>query len=136
MIRNIDKPVPRAKPQTDKIHPVGIPFKGLNTVSPYGSMTEGDAISLNNVIVESYGLRTRKGYTTWATGFPTNKPVNSILNYYPSTYDANQNFKLGSLNYQDMAGQMMVTPQILVGSTPSILVGPMPATGVNHEVPS
>ena len=121
MIRNITKPVPRAKPQTDKIHPVGIPFKGLNTVSPYGSMTEGDAISLNNVIVESYGLRTRKGYTAWATGFPDNTPINSILNYYPSTYDANQSFKLGSLNYQDMAGHMMVSPRSALGPGPGTI---------------
>jgi hypothetical protein len=88
MFRESGAPVARAKQRVNNIVVVGVPFKGLNTRSPYGSMLPNEAIALNNVIVESVGIRTRKGYTEWCTALPgTAAPaVRSILSYYPATY--------------------------------------------------
>jgi len=86
MFRQTGKVVPRAKKQVDYLVPIGIPYKGLNTRSPFGSMDPNDAIAVNNVLVETQGLRTRKGYTEWARDLPAVTPVHTIMNYYPGTY--------------------------------------------------
>ena len=120
MFRAPNEKVPRAKPTTSSMVPVGIPFKGLNSAAPYSSMDPNEAISLNNVIIEAYGARTRKGYTEWAVGLPTEDPVHSILNYYPSTYDTQAQTWVGDngLRYRDINQIGTATPLSALGPGP------------------
>ena len=76
---------PRAQPQLGAITPLAIPYKGLNARDTFAVMGPEYAISLTNVLVEPYGLRTRKGYTEWATGLPAAVPVSTMMSYYPAT---------------------------------------------------
>lgn len=80
---------PRARAQTGILTPLAIPVKGLNARDTFAVMGPEFAIALNNVIVEPYGLRTRKGYTEWATGIPPApgpiSPVHTVMVYYPAT---------------------------------------------------
>lgn len=85
MFRVANKPVPKAKPQTGQLFPSGIPTKGIDARSAFSAMDPQSAVMLNNVISESYGLRTRKGYTEWANTIPGSGGVNSVLNYIPAT---------------------------------------------------
>ena len=119
MLTNAINSKARPNPAANTIIPVGVPFKGLNTRSPYGSMEPNFAIALNNVIVESVGLRTRKGYTEWATNFPTATPVATILNYYPASFDAaSQPSGTNQFVYSDMAKIPVVSPRSNLGPGP------------------
>ena len=75
--------VRRARPQVGAITPLTIPSKGVNARDTFAVMGAEFAISLKNVIVEPYGIRTRKGYTEWATGLPSTLPVPTLMSYYP-----------------------------------------------------
>ena len=119
MFRAPGAAIPRSKPQTGHFAPVGIPHKGLNTRSPFASMDPNDAISLNNVLVESYGLRTRRGYTEWATGLPSTNPVHSVLNYFPGTTVVAAT--VAAQPFQDMVGMTMVQPRSAAGPGPGII---------------
>lgn len=77
--------VPRAVPQTGELVPFGIPFRGIDARSPFAVMGPEHAVTLVNVIPESYGLRTRKGYTEYATGLPLTTPIPTLLSYYPAS---------------------------------------------------
>ena len=77
---------PRAVPLVGKLTPFNVPYKGLNYRSPFSVMGPEYAISLINAIPESFGLRSRKGYTEWATGIPApQNPVKTLMSYYPPT---------------------------------------------------
>jgi hypothetical protein len=75
----------RARPQVGNITALTLPSKGMNARDTFAAMGPEFAISLVNVIVEPYGLKTRKGYTEWATNFPSAAPVWTVMNYYPAT---------------------------------------------------
>ena len=60
-----------------------MPFQGLDARSPLAGMSANHAISLNNLIVETYGLRARKGYTEYARDLPDEDPISTLLVYYP-----------------------------------------------------
>ena len=86
MFRTATSPVPRAKQAFGKAAPMMIPYKGLNTRSPFSTMGSEYAIALDNVLVETYGLRTRKGYRDWATNIPGGTiPVHTVMHYYPAS---------------------------------------------------
>jgi hypothetical protein len=75
----------RSRQQVGQVVPVGIPLKGLNTRDAFAAMGPEYAISLNNVTVEDFGIKTRKGYIEWAINVPGSGPVWSLMNYYPSS---------------------------------------------------
>jgi len=60
------------------------PIGGLNTRDGIANMPPSDAVVLTNWIPDTYGLRSRKGFSEWATGFPGSAPVKSILPYFAS----------------------------------------------------
>lgn len=74
---------PRAKPLTGQITPLAIPYKGLDARSSFSVMSAEYAITLSNVVVEPYGLRTRKGYTEWARNLDGDGGVLTLMVYYP-----------------------------------------------------
>jgi hypothetical protein len=75
----------RAQPQLGTITPLAIPAKGLNARDAFALMPPEYAISLVNALCEPYGLRTRKGYTEWATGMAPVTAVKTMMSYYPAT---------------------------------------------------
>lgn len=77
--------VRRARGQIGNLTPLAIPAKGMNARDAFAVMGPEFAISLENVIVEPYGIRTRKGYTEWATNLPGAMAVSTMMNYYPAT---------------------------------------------------
>lgn len=88
MFRAVNRPVPKAKPQSGEVYPFTIPYRGLDARSPFAVMPKDFAIELVNVVSETYGLRTRKGYTEWATNIPGGSvSVSTIMSYYPPTVD-------------------------------------------------
>lgn len=85
MFRGVGQVVPKAQEESGTLTTLYIPFKGLNTRAPLSVMGPEYAISMKNVLPESYGLRTRKGYTEYATNIGVGSlPVSSILSYYPA----------------------------------------------------
>src|SRR5262245_58448368 len=76
---------PRSRPNVGVITPLRLPVKGLNTRDALAAMGPDSAINLSNVLVDSYGLRTRKGYIEWAINLPSNSNVSTVMNYYPAT---------------------------------------------------
>lgn len=85
MFRGAGQVVRKAQEATGKITTLAVPYKGLNARSPFSATGPEFAISLRNAIPESFGLRTRKGYTEWAREIPGGSvPVNSILSYFPA----------------------------------------------------
>ena len=81
---------PRARAATGMITPLAIPAKGINARDALALMKAENAISLVNVLCESYGLRTRRGYTEWALNLPplvptTVTPVATVMSYYPAS---------------------------------------------------
>jgi hypothetical protein len=74
----------RARPVVGTITPLAIPIKGMNARDAFAVMGPQYAISLSNVIVENYGLRTRRGYAEYATGLPGALPVWTVMSYYPA----------------------------------------------------
>jgi len=122
MFRAANAQVPRAKPKTGTLVPVGIPHKGLNTRTSFSAMDPNEAISLRNVSVEAYGLRTRKGYNEWATGLPTTEPVHSILSYYPAIVSPGmQSQGPNNQRSKDLVGLMMVSPRSGFGPGPGTI---------------
>src|SRR4051812_41462152 len=86
MFSKVGAAIPRAKSQVGKLVPLGIPHKGMNARAPFAVMEKEYAISVVNLFVETFGLRSRKGYTEWATGIPGGTlPVASVLSYFPAT---------------------------------------------------
>ena len=75
----------RAQPQTGSLTPLAIPAKGLNARDALAVMGPEYAISLVNVLSEPFGLKTRKGYTEWATNVSTGIPVQTMMSYYPAS---------------------------------------------------
>lgn len=71
---------------------VPAPNGGLNTRDGIANMPPTDAVVLTNWIPDTYGVRSRKGYQEWATGFPGAAPVKSVLAYFAS----NTNFPAGA----------------------------------------
>src|SRR5262245_37990728 len=102
------QPVRRARPQVGHISPLGIPAKGMNARDMFAVMGPEYAISLVNVICEPYGLRTRKGYTEWATNLPGNLPVSTVMSYYPAT--ASPALALSAPEFSNLR-KMMVEPR-------------------------
>ena len=43
------------------------PVAGINTVAPAGALGPGEALAIENMASDSYGLRSRFGYQEWAT---------------------------------------------------------------------
>src|SRR5262245_13134596 len=85
-----DQNTPRARGQVGAITSLAIPAKGVNARDSLALMGPENAISLVNVLSEAYGLRTRKGYTEWATNLPPLSPsgvvpVSTMMHYYPAT---------------------------------------------------
>jgi hypothetical protein len=78
-------PVRRARPQVGNLTPLAIPARGLNARDALSVMGPEFAIQLENVIVEPYGLRTRKGYSEWATNVGPGVPISTMMSYYPAT---------------------------------------------------
>jgi len=77
--------VPRAKAPTSKLASLPIPYKGLNARSPFSVMPPEYGVALNNVLVETFGLRTRRGWREWATNIPGGTvPVGTVMHYYPA----------------------------------------------------
>jgi hypothetical protein len=74
----------KAQPQLGSITPLAIPAKGLNARDAFALMGPEYAISLVNALCEPYGLRTRKGYTEWATNIAPGSPVRTMMSYYPA----------------------------------------------------
>src|SRR5262245_15629203 len=74
----------RATRQTGKLVPFLVPSRGINARDAFAVMHPSYAINLVNVIVEQYGLRTRKGFTEYASNLGVDVvPVHSIMVYYP-----------------------------------------------------
>lgn len=83
MFRQAAQQVPRAKPETGRVVPAPIPYKGLDARSPFAVMAPEYAISLVNVASNTYGLRSRKGFTEYANTIPGGSvPAASIMWYY------------------------------------------------------
>ena len=119
MFRAVGAKVPRARAVNGTIVPVGIPYKGLNTRAAFNAMDPNEAITMRNVVVESYGIRTRKGYTEWASNLPTTEPVNTILNYYPATVSpGTQSQGPNNQRSKDLVATMMVQPRSGAGPGP------------------
>lgn len=80
---------PRARPQTGQLSALAIPAKGLNARDSLALMGPEYAVSLNNVLCEAYGLKTRKGYREYATNIPPlatpGTPVATVMSYHPAT---------------------------------------------------
>jgi len=85
MFAPVGAPVRRARQQVGNLTPLAIPSKGVNARDALAVMGPEFAIQLDNVIVEPYGLKTRKGYTEWATNLPGGNAVSTVMSYYPST---------------------------------------------------
>jgi hypothetical protein len=64
-----------------KIASLPAPSGGLNTRDALAVMSISDCPLLVNWIPDTGGLKSRKGYTEWAFGFPGGLPVKSILWY-------------------------------------------------------
>ena len=77
----------RAHAQTGHIVPLAVPVKGLNARDAFAVMGREYAIALTNVIVESYGIKTRKGYSEWAKFIPGAGTIWTMMSYYPSIAD-------------------------------------------------
>lgn len=75
----------RAVQPSGNLTPAAIPFQGMNARSPFAVMGPEYGITLTNVVSETYGLRTRRGYTEYATGLPEVGPVPTIMAYYPAS---------------------------------------------------
>ncbi len=76
----------RARAPSGNLNPISIPYKGLNARSPFTVMGPEYAISLYNVIEESIGLRTRKGYREFANNIPGGGiPISTVMPYWPNT---------------------------------------------------
>jgi hypothetical protein len=74
----------KARPALGQVIPVTIPTRGLNARDAFAVMNPQYAISLTNVTVEDFGIKTRKGYTEWALGIPGVGPVWTVMSYYPA----------------------------------------------------
>lgn len=58
------------------------PLGGLNARDALQSMPATDALELVNWVAQQYGVRTRKGWREWATGFGA--PVRTLMTYQPN----------------------------------------------------
>lgn len=74
----------KARPPVGQLIPVAIPTLGLNMRDAFAVMGPQYAISLVNVTVEDFGIKTRKGYTEWANSIPGVGPVWTLMSYYPA----------------------------------------------------
>jgi len=109
---------PRARAPFGKAQPLMIPYKGLNARSPFSTMGSEYAIALNNVLVETYGLRCRKGWQKWATGLPGTTPVKTIMHYFPATAVPAPSTAKMPLQFSDY---MVVTPRATHAPSPGKL---------------
>lgn len=76
----------RAIQRRGNISPLTVPNKGMNARDTLARMSPEYAINLTNVIVDPYGVRTRKGYTEWARNLPgPTAAVPTVMSYYPAT---------------------------------------------------
>lgn len=71
------------KKLTQKIVTIPAPIGGLNARDSLAAMPETDAYSLINWIPQRYGVRSRKGYTEWATGLTGS--VGTVLTYFSAS---------------------------------------------------
>ena len=76
---------PRARAPIGQVIPIAIPARGLNARDAFAVMGPEYAISLTNVTVEDFGIKTRKGYTEWAKNIPGTGPVWTVMSYYPAS---------------------------------------------------
>lgn len=67
------------------------PVGGLNVRDPISAMPVNDALQLVNWIAQEYGVRSRKGYSEWATNM--GGPVGTVMAYLPDRADV-AGFKL------------------------------------------
>src|SRR5262245_21200697 len=80
----------RSRGEVGNLTSLAIPAKGINARDSLALMGPDNAISLVNVLCEAYGLRTRKGYSEWATNLPPLSPsgvmpVYTMMHWYPAT---------------------------------------------------
>lgn len=73
----------KSLPKTHKIKTVAAPVGGLNARDGISNMPETDAIKLVNWIPDTYGVRSRNGFSEWATNFAS-LPVKSVMPYFAS----------------------------------------------------
>lgn len=57
------------------------PIGGLNARDAIAAMPELDAVNLLNWIPDTYGIRSRKGFSEWAINFPGDAAVEGIMSY-------------------------------------------------------
>jgi len=72
-------------PPNFKLETIPAPTGGLNTRDGIANMPPTDAIVLTNWIPDTYGIRSRKGWSEWAINFPGAVPVRSVLPYFSAT---------------------------------------------------
>lgn len=75
------KPTPQLQSITSKPPPIG----GLNARDAIAAMPELDAVNLVNWVPDTYGVRSRKGFSEWAINFPSDKAVEAIMSYISAT---------------------------------------------------
>lgn len=76
----------RIFPGSERIVTIPAPIGGLNATDTVAAMPPTDAVSLVNWYPDTLGVKCRKGFVQWATGFPGNSAIESILSYVgPST---------------------------------------------------
>lgn len=71
------------QPKTNLVVTKPAPTGGLNARDALSAMPETDAVELINWIPDAYGLRSRRGYSEWATGL--GGEVKSVLTYFSPT---------------------------------------------------
>lgn len=109
-----------ARPQTGKLAPMLLPFRGINAQAPFAQMSREYGISLVNVLAESYGLRTRRGYTEYATNIPGIVPVKTMLSYLPGSAAASTYSAVGP-TLTEITGRFFASKPSLLGPPPGKL---------------
>src|SRR4051812_11821081 len=79
--RNAVKKLP--KKRTQRIVTIPAPIGGVNARDSLAAMPGTDAFSLINWIPPRYGVRSRKGYTEWATGLTGS--VGTVMTYFAAS---------------------------------------------------
>ena len=71
----------RVFPATQRLKSSPAPVGGINARDNIAMMPQTDAVSLVNWVPDSFGIRCRKGFRAWATGFPGGRAVASVFGY-------------------------------------------------------
>jgi hypothetical protein len=57
------------------------PMGGLNARDALSAMPSSDAVILRNCLPDVGGIKVRKGFKTWASGFPTGEAISSVFSH-------------------------------------------------------